>query len=518
MLQKSAIDDFLKRELNNFEWLKKETSQALDQALAELDPKPDFATNNLWAHQKAALLLLNEFGRFLLHFDMGGGKSLTTLSYLRYLKQQHENLKAIIFVPYLTAISTWIDETAKFAPHLRCVPLMGTTTENMKALLEADGDLFVMAYPSAVAMLSTSTKGRNGKNQWKIEPKDVRDCFAKFSMLVMDEIHVSRNIHSLTYKMLRSISAQCQWAVGLTGTPFNKELLDLWSQFYLIDFGETLGPSLGFYREVFFNKKINYWGGFEYNFKKKLFSTLQAIIKNISISYGIDEMHDMPERQFIIKRLKANLSQAGYAENAINEIKKALATEAGTAKLEVVKSNYLRLRQLSSGFMTLRGEDDEKVQIAFDENPKLDALIELINEMPPDSKILVFHHFVYTNEMISNKLTELKIGHARIWSGQKKILEELRRFKNDPACKVLVLNDKIGSTSLNLQFASYICFYEQPDSAIDRQQAERRVWRPGQKNKVIVYDLFVNGTYDEAIWRANKEGENLLHRLLHEKK
>jgi SNF2 family DNA or RNA helicase len=163
--------------------------------------------------------------------------------------------------------------------------------------------------------------------------------------------------------------------------------------------------------------------------------------------------------------------------------------------------------------MTVSSEDD-KVKIAFDENPKLDLLEEIIDGMPSDSKLVVFHHFVYTNQLISEKLTKMKVGHARIWSGQKNVIGELKKFKDTAKCRVLVLNDQSGSSSLNLQHANYMMFFEQPDSPINRQQGEARIWRQGQEKVVFYVDAIMDGTVDQRIYESNKNGKKLLDELL----
>src|SRR5690606_27752134 len=126
-----------------------------------------------------------------------------------------------------------------------------------------------------------------------------------------------------------------------------------------------------------------------------------------------------------------------------------------------------------------------------------DVLQELIEEMPDDSKMIIFHDFVYTNSLISKRLKKMKVPHARVWGKGKNNIKELRRFKKDPNCRVLVINTQSGSSSQNLQMANYVVFFEQPRSAVDRQQAERRAWRPGQTKRVFFIDLFMRETYDK---------------------
>lgn len=508
MINQKAIDAFLARKLNSYDWLKECSKAQLQAEIDQLTPPPNFGSIRLWKHQLACFLLLIELKRFMLHIDMGGGKTLLTLSLLKYRKQRGEKPKAVVFVPYITSVDTWVDETAKHTPELTCVPLIGTTAENLERL-GGDGDLFVICYQSAVAMVTEKVPGKKGKAKWQLKAADVRDYFASFDMLVCDEIHRCKSTNSLTYRMCRAISARCEWVLGLTGTPFGKDLSDLWPQFYLVDFGETLGPTMSFFRGVFFNEKYNFWGGKDYTFKQKMMPQLEGMIKNRSIHYGVNEFTDMPEKEYIVRHIRQPEAAAGYVSKAMEDMQAAITNQS----FKELESNYLKLRQLSSGFITLRG-DDTKVQVAFDDNPKLEALAELVEDIPPTSKIVVFHHFIYTSELISTKLKAMKVGHARIWGGQRDPIGQLHKFRNDPKCRALVLNIKSGSSSLNLQNANYLVFFEQPDSPIDRQQAEARVWRSGQANRVLIFDLLVRGTVDVRLHQSNKRGENLLKQLL----
>lgn len=514
MINQQAIKRYFARKLNNYDWLKKEPREALLQAVNSLVPKP--ALVSLWNHQLVSFLLLEALKRFMLFIDMGGGKTLIVLSAISYRKQRGETPKAVIFVPYITSVETWVEEVSKHTPHLRCVPLYGTTEENYDKLINEKADLYVICYQSAVAMLAEPMKKPTKKKRaWTINPAFVRDVFSTFDMLVMDEIHKCKSVTSLTYRMCRAIADQSEYVLGLTGTPFGRDLQDLWPQFNLIDFGETLGDTFGLYREAFFNKTVNYWGGYEYKFKKKLFDQLKHTIKNRSIRYSVDEFADMPEAIPVILKVKPHEGIEAYAKKAVSSINSLLGS--GKAKYREIESQYIKLRQLSSGFMTLKGEDTDKVEIKFDENPKLDALQGLIEDMPYGCKMVVFHHYVYTNQLISDRLKSLKVKHARIYGKSKDPIAELRRFKDDPETTVLVINAKSGSSSLNLQIANYCVFFEQPDSAIDRQQAERRVWRPGQEKRVFFYDILMTGTADSGMLKMNKAGKNLLQALLDNK-
>jgi SNF2 family DNA or RNA helicase len=510
MISKQAVREFLARDLGSHDWLKTIPIEKLDAELKMLKPRPNFNGINLWAHQKAGLLLALELKRFMYFWDMGGGKTLLSLALLKYLKQRGERPRAIVFVPYITSVDTWVEEVAKHAPDLHCVALLGSTAENLDRLQNRDADLFVICYQSAVAMVSYPVKTKKGKGKWDINATQIRDYFKGFNILICDEIHRCKNHTALTYRMCRAISSTSEYVLGLTGTPFGRDMQDLWPQFNLIDFGETLGPTLGLYRSAFFTEKKNYWGGFDYIFKKQLMPDLQRIIKHRSIRYTIDEFADMPSKEYCRRLLSLPADSAGYVAKALVNLRDAVKGK----QYRQVESSYLQLRQLSSGFMTLKGEDNDKIQVQFDDNPKLEAVVQHIEDMPHGSKAVIFHHFVYSNGVLADRLSRMGVPCARIWSGQKDPIGELRRFREDPDCKVMVLNWRSGSSSLNLQHANYMIVYEQPDSPIDRKQGEARLWRPGQAQRVWIYDLLVKYTADQRMHAANLAGKSLLEELL----
>jgi SNF2 family DNA or RNA helicase len=79
-----------------------------------------------------------------------------------------------------------------------------------------------------------------------------------------------------------------------------------------------------------------------------------------------------------------------------------------------------------------------------------------------------------------------------------------------------VINNQTGAFSLDgLQVANYTYFFESPVSPIDRNQAERRTRRQGQKHKTcFYYDPVVADTVDERILEFHKEGEDIFQALL----
>lgn len=515
LINPKIITEFLGRKLDNHDWMKKLGPIELRIELyKEFKQLPDF--DKLWQHQQVCFMLCTALKRFMLHVDMGGGKSLVVLFSILYRKLMlGHKPKAIIFVPFITAVDTWIEECKKHTPQLKLVPLVGTTIENERLLEEGDGEIFVICYASAVAMLAEDDPRpkRGKKRKQTIDPARTRRVFAGFDTFVADEIHKASNLQTLTYRMCRAISKECEYGIGLSGTPFGKDVEDIWAQFYLIDFGDTLGPTKGLFQEAMFKKQINYITKFpEYVFDKSKMPILNNMIKHNSIHYDASEMHDLPVKREIKVKIKLPTAMEGYVSRAAADLIEAV--RGGKSAYGKAEASYMQLRQLASGFMTVDGQNSSKVKVSFDNNPKLDLLEEKIDGMPPTGKMVVFHHFIYTNELISARLTKLKIGHARIWSGQRDVIGQLKKFREDKKCRVLVLNDMSGSSSLNLQHANFMFWFEQPDSPITRQQGVKRIYRAGQTKPCFIIDPFMEGTVDERIFYSNQQGKKLLDALL----
>lgn len=504
------------RQLDNHNWMKKLTRpELLTELTAEIKLIPDLA--KFWEHQLVCFILASAYKRFMLHLDMGGGKTRITLFLILARKLMGQKPLAIVFVPYVTAVDTWIEECRLATPQLKLIPLIGTTIQNLRKLEEKDGDVFVICYASAVAMLAEAPRvqNRSKKRVWTIDPKNTRKVFTGFDTFVADEIHKCSDTTTLTYRMCRTISAGCPYGIGLSGTPFGKDVEDIWAQFNLIDFGESLGETKGLFQEAFFVKKQNFFSGFpEFKFDKTKLPILKRFVKHNSIHYAAEEMNDLPAKRYIKRKIKLPTAIEGYVSIAAAKFIEAIKSRDTATRFRNAEASYMQLRQLASGFMTLDGLNNDKVKVSFDTNPKLDLLEEYVDAMPYGCKMVVFHHFIHTNHLISERLRKIKIGHARIWSGQKNVIAELKRFRDDPKCTVLVLNDQSGSNSLNLQHANYMYFFEQPDSPINRQQGEARIWRPGQLKPVYYIDPFMENTVDERIFYSNQQGKKLLDDIL----
>lgn len=508
LIAKSTVKNFLQRKLKDYDWIKEATNKELDEALASLDPPPIFHTEP-YLHQKAAFYISACLNEFVFLLDLGLGKTKLVLDIIAWRKRAGLPHRTLVLVPNVTNIENWAIEVKTHQPELNALYLLGSTKERAATLEEnEDFDLAIINY-QGLNYLCTKKVNKGGKGALTIVKSKADKLGKKFDVVIFDESTAIKNHNSLNFKIARRLTKVSAGQYLLTGTPFGRDPSDLWAQFYICDRGETLGDTLGLFRAAFFKTKQNYWTGFDtYVFDTKKEDLLYKVLRNKSIFYGEDECPDLPDRQFY--EIKLTLPQ----EALDFYTQERRVARLGQGNIQVVNESWQKMRMVGSGFIQYIDENDKKHVIEFKENPKLDALEDLIDSMPQTSKMVVFHEFIHTGKMISERLKKRKIQHQRLYSGTRDHAAALRKFRNDPKCRIFVVNNQSGSFGLNLQVANYVVFVESPVSPIVRKQAEKRCHRPGQKHRVFYYDIIMKQTMDDRIKSFIKEGKDLFKALI----
>lgn len=501
--------------------MKKLSRKQLLKMVAELDPKPDLTgpkKEKIWKNQLVAFLIGVYLDGFLFFMDMGSGKTRAVLHIISYRKKRGDENVTLICVDNEAAIENWIVEVEKYAPDLNYVALDQGSKMNLK-LLDEEVDIFFIHYPGLRALctdLKVNKKVRGKKrSSRKISRRKINRIKKKFDGLVLDESTAIMNRGSLNFRCANHIAKAGVFCFPMTGTPFGGDPIPLWSQFFVVDQGETLGQTLGLFREMFFSKDRGDYGGFDYTFKKSRIKKLHRMIRNKSITYTEDELNDLPKRVHIKRVVTLPTEMDGYYGIALKLIRES------KGNFEETKNSFLRMRQLSAGFLGLKNDETgEKVKVEFPVNPKIEELMLLVDQIPTKAHIVVFYEYIWTGNKISEELTKAKITHERLWSGQKDKRGAVRRFRKKDGPKIMLVNNHSGAMSMNFQIASYEIFVESPVAPIDRQQAERRIRRPGQKSKrcwiidIVARSAGSNHSVDERIIESCEQGQNLLQRVL----
>jgi len=518
VLTRYAIDAYLDKPRDSFSWMKALGHDDIDEALWKLRPRPRKKVFELMLHQKLCFLLGVAYPQFLFWLDMGTGKTLLTLELMRYFYDAYKLDRSIILAPGESSLYGWEKHLndPRWDLGLGYVTLAnGATAEKWMLLAETQSPMILASYPGLMHMGTKRVRRADGEGgQMKPDPKKIKLLSSNAQGLVLDESTKVGNHGSKIHKVCYQISKGTHYRYALAGRPFGRDPTPLWAQYRIIDHGATLGPTLELFREAFFSKKKNRWGGkyaYDYTFKASMEEELARVMDHRSITYSIHECIDLPPLVRVPPRIVSLSTEAqGYLDKEANRF------VSSRGNFREIKNAFLRMRQISSGFLGfVDDETGERAQVEFRENPKLDDLMEAVLEVPEDCKGIIFHQFTWSGQRICKELKRAGVKHGWLYGGTKDKTSIRREFDDpDSGMQWLVLNNDLGAYSLDLPIANYEFFYESPVSPIGREQGERRAYRPGQDKTTFIMDFTVRGTMDQRILDFHREGDDLMAALM----
>lgn len=505
----SARKAFLARKRKDYREYKKLTDDQLEQRMLKLPVQPPI-WYKLTKLQKTCFIIGAEQNRFSFFNQMGTGKTLLAIALIRYFRRLGLVKRVLVLVPNRINKNEWQYELEKHSPKSSCLVLPSNIEEKWEAL-EKSNALFVFeTYAGLYNMACVKQSNKKGKNKLVLSQTRIKKLQQQFQALVCDESVSVGNHQGLPFRICRQLSKTAEVVFTMTGTPFNRDPTLLWAQMYLVDHGYTLGETLGLFRSVFCSENINFFSGHpEYHFLKKNEESLQGMLANASIAYAADEA-SLPERINIQKFVSLGTDATSY----YNRFKDQLIAARGN--FQETKNAFLRLRQISSGFIGY--EDDEtgeRAKFEFPDNPKMDLLLSLLSSMQEEYKAIVFFEFTYSGERILDELKKLKIPAVLMYGKTKDVNAARQEFLNKK--RVLILQNKFG-VGLNVQVARYGIHFESAVSAITRKQCDARVHRQHSSHEsVFMYDLLVRDTVDAKILEFHREGSELMQAIVHGK-
>lgn len=426
-------------------------------------------------HPIAALLL-----------SMGLGKTSTTLTALDDLLFDSFEIHKVLVIAPLRVTKVWLDEVKKWnhLNYLRCSLVAGTEQERKRALW-ANADIYII----------------NRENvQWLIDESGIQ---FDFDTLVVDELSSFKNFKTKRFKSLMKVRPMVKRVIGLTGTPTSNGLMDLWSEFKLLDQGKRLGRFITNYRDQYFRPdKRN--GQVVFSYKPLPFAedAIYDKISDITISMKANDYLNMPE--LISNHVEVEMSEKEM--KVYQELKQELVITLGDEDVTASNAASLsnKLTQMANGAIYL---DNHESAIIHDR--KLDALEDLI-EAQCDKPVLVAYWFKHDLDRIKNRLEELKVNFKEIKT------EASIEDWNKGNIEVGLIHPASAGHGLNLQEGgSTLIWFGLTWSLELYEQTNARLYRQGQKDRCVVIEHIVTkGTIDEQIIKALEEKDKSQSRLI----
>lgn len=408
--------------------------------------------------------------------DCGLGKTIITLTAVNNLLFDSFDIsKVLVIAPLRVAKTTWKDEIAKW-DHLKDLKysiVVGTEKERMDAL-KTNADIYII----------------NRENvQWLVEESGYR---FNFDMIVVDELSSFKNGKSKRFQSLMKVRPIAKRIIGLTGTPASNGLMDLWSEYKILDYGKRLGRFISHYRAQYFKPdKTN--GTIVFSYKPLPFAeeVIYDKISDITISMSSTDYLDMPK--LIKNEVLAFMSEK--EKKTYESFKHQLVLELDSQEeISASSAGVLcgKLSQLANGAIY-----DENHSVREIHDRKLDVLEDLI-EASCGKPVLVAYWYKHDRDRIANRLKSLGVEFEDI-----KTEVSIRKW-NEGKIPVGLIHPASAGHGLNLQNGgSTLIWFGLTWSLELYEQTNARLYRQGQNSKtVVIHHIITEGTIDEEILKA----------------
>jgi superfamily II DNA/RNA helicase len=161
-----------------------------------------------------------------------------------------------------------------------------------------------------------------------------------------------------------------------------------------------------------------------------------------------------------------------------------------------------RRMQIALQFMRMSCNSTYLIDQTTDHGTKASELVDVLSDMleRPDAKVVLFSQWLRMHELVVRRLESRHWQHVLFHGGVPgpKRKDLVRRFKDDPACRLFLSTDA-GGVGLNLQNASAVVNLDQPWNPAVLEQRIGRVHRLGQSRPVQVVHFIAQGTIEEGM-------------------
>ena len=384
--------------------------------------------------------------------------------------------RVLVIAPKKVAEGTWTKEAAKWdhTKMLRVSPVLGSQTKRIKAL-NTPADIYITNRENVVWLVDYY------RNAWP------------FDMVVVDESSSFKSHSAKRFKALASVGERIERMVELTGTPSPNGLDDLWAQVFLLDGGERLGKRYTHFRERYFQPDKRGADGMVYSYEAKPGSE-EGILEKISdicISMKAEDYLQLPDITY--HEVPVELDAKALKSYCELEREMVLQLPEDGEDISVTSAAALsnKLLQLANGAIY-----DEDRQVHEVHGCKVEAFMELVESLQ-GKPALVFYNYQHDRTRLLEALKKTGLRVRELKTPQDEDDWNARRID------ILLTHPASSAYGLNLQQGgNHVIWFGLTWNYELYTQANKRLHRQGQQEKVIIHHLVCIGTRDEDVMQA----------------
>jgi SNF2 family DNA or RNA helicase len=418
-----------------------------------------------------------------LFLDPGLGKTSITLAAFKLLRKKCGIRKMLVVAPLRVAHSVWPKEIERWDDfsHLKIAVLHGPDKDKTLAWGRKHADIFVI-----------NPEGLEWLARQKLESLEL-------DMLVVDESTQFKHGQTLRFRTLKPMLPKFKRRYILTGSPAPNGLLDLYGQVFILDFGTSLGPTISAYRAKWFDKTGHM--GHEFKPREGAKEEIYAALKPKVLRMDARDLLDMPPligvnpplRVEVELPKKAMLQYVQMEKTLITQVEDGLVTAANAA----VATG--KCRQIANGGIYLNATNEARKWSHIHE-AKVEAVQEIIEELQGKPALVAYEYEHDLDRLRSCLGKDVPFIGGGVPTRR---FREIETAWNDGAIPVLLAQPQSVAHGLNLQGTGAAVIWAGLTWNLETyEQFYQRVWRQGQKEKIVVHHIVAKGTIDEAILSA----------------
>ncbi len=401
--------------------------------------------------------------------DMGLGKTVQALALVALEKAAGRLDRPALVIAPTSLVSNWLWEAERFAPDLRVLVLHGLDRRTRFDHVAAS-DLVLTTYPLIARDHATLSR-------------------TAWHLLILDEAQTVKNPNAATTKLIADLEARHRF--GLTGTPVENHLGELWSLFTIVLPG-FLGDRQAFGRQ--WRTPIEAGD----SARGKL---LARRVRPFMLRRTKEEVaRDLPPKTEVVERIDLGRKQRDIYESirlSMHErVRDAVARQGFARSRIVILDALLKLRQACCDPRLLKLDTRASAGAG---SAKLDRLMEMVTDLHAEGRrILLFSQFTSMLDLIRPHLDEARIDYGLLTGRTRDRAAVVKRFQ-EGAVPLFLVSLKAGGTGLNLTGADTVILYDPWWNPAVEAQAIDRAHRIGQDKPVFVHKLVASGTIEEKM-------------------
>lgn len=502
----------------------------------------DYAGNpDLRGFQKAGVTFLRTAETALLGDDMGTGK---TIQGLEFLRQTPDALPALVVSPN-SVKANWKKEAARWFPGVTVYVVEGGAVKRRKTLEQASLDDNVIVVINYEALRQHSRLSGYGSIALKRCGKCEKGSVVKESLcetcprelnaipwhtVIVDEAHRMKDAKSKQTRAIWAIGKQrsVRYRIPMTGTPIADNVGDLWPLMHFVRPDEY--PTKSKFMDRYAIVTMNPFGGTEIGglnpaTREEFFKIFLPRFRRTAKAEVLTELPPMIS-------VKRYVQMTPGQEKSYRELEAKSMTRLPDGSLMIPRQDIAarnRAFQLTSATLTegpatlqqvANGDGTHRMEMLptydlCEPSPKLDAMMEILEDFGAKQIVICALHRQLI-EMAAKRLDKAQISYGLITGKVPQWEREanLAMFQRGEL-QVLLFTVQAGGVGLTMTAADTILFLQRSWSMIENRQATDRINRIGAEiHKLLtVIDIICQGTVEEdqisKIWVKQERAEEI---------